>query len=143
MTRTGTAVLLSAALGFLLFVHPAEGTQKASLAPRVKGVVISRSERVLVIDQVLRAADGQPRTTRVVMTSRTHVGGRRTAAAAIRLNDLVRADGVPSGDGSLEGLPVEVVLKGEEMSISRRPPEGLTGLFWQWILNRGLTIPLP
>jgi len=143
MNHTGTAVLLSTALGFLLFVQPAEGAQSTSLVPRVKGVVIARSERVLVIDQVLRSSAGQSRTARVVLSTRTHVAGRRTTAAAIRVDDLVRADGVESTDGSLEALYVEVVLVAEEVSVARPAPAGASGLFWDWIRTGGITIPLP
>ena len=143
MNHTGTAVLLSAALGFLLFAHPAEGTQSSLLAPRLKGVVISHSERVLVIDQVLRAAAEQPRTARIVLSARTRIAGRRTTAAAIRVNDLVRADGILAPDGSLEALHLEVVLTADEISVAHSAPAGLSGRFWQWILNGSLTIPLP
>ena len=143
MSRTGTAALVSAALGFLLFVPPAEGTQTISLVPRLKGVVISRSERVLIVDQVLRAPQGQPRTRRVVLSPDTQVGGRRTAAAAIRVHDLIRADGRESADGSLEALLVEVVLTGEEISLARAAPAGPSNVFWQWVLKGSLAIPLP
>jgi len=142
MPPARTAALVSAALGFLLIVHPAEGTQKAPLAPRLKGVVIARSEHLLVVDQVLRTA-GQPRTVRVILTSRTQVAGRRGTGGAIRIHDLIRAEGVESADGSLEALHVEVVLTAEEISVTRPAPAGPWGPFWEWIRTGSLSFPLP
>ncbi len=143
MLRAGTAVGLTAALGFLLFAAPAEGTQDTSLAPRVKGVVISRTEQALIVDQVLALDTALARTVRVVMTWRTHVAGRRNAAPAISVRDLVRADGFYLPDGSLEALHVEVILTAEEALVARRPLAGFAGMFWNWILNGSLSIPLP
>jgi hypothetical protein len=105
-------------------------------------VVLSRADDVLLIDQVLGSPSRQSRTARIVISSRTHIGGRRNAAAAIRIGDLVRADGVASPDGSLEALYLEVVLTVEEISMGRPVATGTSGLLWQWILHGSLTIPL-
>ena len=141
MSRTGTAVLLAASLGFLLFVHPAEGALNAPLAPRVKGVVLSRSDDVLIVDQVLRSAAGESRTVKILISPRTRIGGRRSAAGDICVRDLIRADGIASPDGTLEALNLEVVLTADEISLGR-PAGTASGLLWQWILNGSLAVPL-
>jgi hypothetical protein len=143
MRLTGTAVVLSAALGILLLNPPAEGAPRAPLVPRVKGIVLSRSEDILVVDQVARAAAGQPRTVRVTISPRTLVAGRRTSAAAIRPDDLIRADGLAALDGSLAALHIEVVLTADEIGLGRPSTAGLNGVFWEWIRRGALTIPLP
>jgi hypothetical protein len=142
MSRTGTAVLLAAALGLLLFVHPAEGALNTPLAPRVKGVVLSCSDGVLIVDQVLRSASRQSRTAKILISPRTRISGRRSAAAAIRVQDLIRADGIQAADGSLEALNVEVVLTADEVSVGRPAQTNTPGLLWRWIFNGGLTFPL-
>jgi hypothetical protein len=143
MRHTGTAVALTAALGFLLLNPPAEGAPGAPLAPRVKGVVLSRSECVLVVDQIALPAAGQSRTVRVLVSPRTRIAGRRTDAAAIRADDLIRADGLAVPDGSLEALHIEVILTANEVAIGRPSQAGFGGLLWEWIRHGSLTIPLP
>lgn len=142
MSRTGTAVLLAAALGLLLFVDPAEGALNAPLAPRVKGVVLSRSDDVLIVDQVLGSAGRESRTVKILISPRTRISGRRSAAGAICVRDLIRADGVESPDGTLEALNLEVVLTADEISLGRPAQTGASGLLWQWILNGSLAFPL-
>jgi hypothetical protein len=136
-------VALTAALGLLLFNPPAEGAPRAPLAPRVKGVVLSRSAQVLVVDQVVAPAPGQSRTVRVIVSPRTQIAGRRTDAAAIRADDLIRADGLTGPDGSLEALHIEVILTAGEVGLGGPPRAGSEGLLWEWIRHGSLTIPLP
>jgi hypothetical protein len=143
MNRPGTAVLVGAALGaVLLFIPPAEGAPRTALAPRVKGVVISRSAGLLIIDQVLLAESGQPRTAQVVISPRTRVAGRRSAAPDISVHDLIRADGIRLPDGSLEALHIEIVLTAEEISRGRPAQSGFSSLFWDWVLRGSVSIPL-
>lgn len=134
---------LTAALGFLLFNPPAEGTPRAPLAPRVKGVVLSCSAQVLIVDQVVAPAPGQSRTVRVLISPRTRIAGRRTDADAIRADDLIRADGVNAPDGSLEALHIEVILTAGDVGLGGPAGTGPGGLLWEWIRHGSLTIPLP
>jgi hypothetical protein len=136
-------VVLTAALGFLLFNSPAEGAPRTPLAPRVKGVVLSCSTQVLVVDQVLTPAPGQSRTVRVIVSPQTQIAGRRTDAAAIRADDLIRADGFTAPDGSLEALHIEVILTAGDVGIGGPGRAGPEGLLWEWIRHGSLTLPLP
>jgi len=143
MRHSGTAVALTAALGFLLLNPPAEGAPPAPLAPRVKGIVLSRSEQVLVVDQVALPAPRQSRTVRVLVSPHTRIAGRRTTADAIRADDLIRADGLAAPGGGLEALHIEVILTAGDVGMGRPSRAGFGGLLWEWIRHGSLTLPLP
>lgn len=143
MHRAGTTALLSAALGVLLLVLPAESAQRTPFAPPVKGVVLGRLEQVLIVDQVLGPPVGHSRTVRVLVSSRTLITGRRTDVVAIRRDDLIRADGVVAADGSLDASAIEVILTAGDMALRRPGRGGRSGLLWDWILTGSLSLPLP
>ena len=104
----------------------------------VKGFVVSRSEGALAIRHVDRSM------VTVRLMSATVISGVRASGGEIAVGDLIRAEGVREGDGSGDDVilasRVEVVLGAEALERSHRPVT--TSVFWNWILNGSLSVPL-
>ncbi|HET6946693.1 MAG TPA: hypothetical protein VFJ45_02645 [bacterium] len=130
MVRPTVAILL--VLSFWPAASAAAGPEMT-----VKGFVVSRSVGALAI----RHIDGSMVTVRLM--NATVISGVRASRGEIALGDLIRAEGVREGDGSGDDVilasRVEVVLGAEALERSRPAP---TSVFWNWILNGSLSVPL-
>jgi len=104
----------------------------------VKGFVVSRSAGALA----LRHVDGSMVTVRLM--SATVISGVRTSGGEIAVGDLIRAEGVREGDRHGDDVilasRVEVVLGAETLERSHR--RVTTNVFWNWVLNGSLSVPL-
>lgn len=124
-------------LVLLLSLVPVTSAASAEPFVTVKGFVVSRS------DQVLTIQNGGGVKVRVLMGPATLVRGLRASAAAIGVNDLIRAEGVSAPDHGVQAALIEVVLAGEGLAMGRRNGNGTTNILLNWIMNGKLTIALP
>lgn len=98
-----------------------------------KGFVVARAAGVLTV------ADGQ-RQIEVVVTAATRVTGLRPSPTAVALDDLVRVEGYRTGH-RLVADRIEVLLAGGTAVV--RTPGPVLPRVLSWILDGGVTVPLP
>ncbi|MDR7555319.1 MAG: hypothetical protein QN157_06890 [Armatimonadota bacterium] len=99
-----------------------------------KGFVVARTGDVLTL------AVGD-RTVEVLVTATSHVTGLRTSAAALAPDDLIRVDGWRAATGRLIADRIVVLLVGRNAVV--RPSGMVLPRVLAWILDGGVTVPLP
>lgn len=108
--------------------HPALPISRST-----KGFVVAHSGGVLIL------ADGH-RRIEVVVTPATQVTGLRSVLTAIAPDDLVRVEGHDTA-GRLAADRIEVLLVGRRAVVRHARPALPRVL--AWILDGGVTVPLP
>ncbi|MDR7485062.1 MAG: DUF5666 domain-containing protein [Armatimonadota bacterium] len=98
-----------------------------------KGFVVAHARGVLTV------ADGH-RRIEVVVTTATQVTGLRSSLSAVAPDDLVRVEGYRTA-GRLTADRIEVLLAGGRAVVRRAGPALPRVL--SWILDGGVTVPLP
>lgn len=100
----------------------------------LKGFVVARSE------QTLSVRHGNGPVTPVLLSAATVIGGLRRSPGEITVNDVVRVEGVRAAGGGVAAHRVDVVLAAE--GFRRAQPE-YNSVFWNWVVNGSLSVPLP
>ncbi len=129
------AAVVAAAMAAAFLLIAAASAQTALDTGTVKGSVVERTEETLLL------TPGGSARYRVMLTPRTVVRGQRRTVQEIAVHDYVRVDGRFVNPQRIEANVIEVLLTAGGLSISANRA-GLAGVFWNWILNGGITIPV-
>ena len=119
---------------FPWFGLPAEAQTVSSQI--VKGFVTARTYESITV-----LAGHMP--VRVSIDASTRITGQRTTLGQIAVNDVVRVEGRMVAPNRLQAREIDVVLAAGTLAVARQAGTGITSAFWAWLLNGGLSLPLP